>query len=219
MVRESLIRVGPLRLEWAVALRELPEETRAGDRHGMIAFPGGILAAAVDGLGHGPDAADAAERAVGILEKHAGEPVTNLVLRCHTALERTRGAVLALASFNAIAYTFTWVAVGSVHGVLLRGAPHDRSRSYLVPSPGVVGSRLSTLRPTVVPVERGDVVCLATDGVETAFAESVTPTGTPRRIAESVLAEHARRTDEALILVARCLEPTHERWHSTRRRS
>ena len=49
-------------IEWGVASRALPGETRSGDLHVVESFAGGALVAAVDGLGHGEEAADAADR-------------------------------------------------------------------------------------------------------------------------------------------------------------
>lgn len=214
MVTESTIRVGPLRVEWAAAQRGMPGEEPAGDRYAVIRFPGGVLAAVVDGLGYGAEAATPADRVLEILERHPAEPVAVLALRCHEALARMRGAVMALASFDATGDSLTWLGVGSVRGLLLHGTPvWDRTRTYLVPFPGVVGARMPSLRPSVVPVARGDLLLLVTDGVEAGFAEAVGSAGTPRQIAESILAQYARETDEALVLVARCLvEPTRRSW-------
>ena len=41
-------------IEWGVATRALPGQAESGDRHLVQRFPDGVLAAVVDGLGHGP---------------------------------------------------------------------------------------------------------------------------------------------------------------------
>jgi hypothetical protein len=51
-------------------------------------FDSGVLLGAVDGLGHGAEAAAAACAAVTLLEAHRSEPVVDLVLRCHAGLVR-----------------------------------------------------------------------------------------------------------------------------------
>ena len=62
----------PARLELGIAERALPGEQRSGDRAVLVAYEGGALVAAIDGLGHGGDAADAAEIARNITT-YAGE--------------------------------------------------------------------------------------------------------------------------------------------------
>jgi phosphoserine phosphatase RsbX len=44
---------------------------------------------------------------------------------------------------------------------------------------------------------------LATDGIRSRFADAIDAREPPRRIAARVLAEHARDSDDALVLVAR----------------
>ena len=107
-------------VDWGVAERSLSGEVESGDRCLVKPFPGGVLVAAVDGLGHGPEAAAAAARAIGTLERHAQDSVVSLVRRCHESLQGTRGAVMSLASLSAAEGTMTWLGVGNVEGVLIR---------------------------------------------------------------------------------------------------
>ena len=52
-------------IEWAVAGAPIDGETESGDLHAVVQFEGGVLVGAVDGLGHGAEAAVAARAAVG----------------------------------------------------------------------------------------------------------------------------------------------------------
>src|SRR5260221_455136 len=87
-------------LEWGVAAMALAG-LASGDSSVVQPFPGGVLVAVVDGLGHGPEAAAAAQVAVDILTRHADEELLALVKRCHEGMLPTRGAVMSLASFHA----------------------------------------------------------------------------------------------------------------------
>ena len=100
-----MIRRGPPVVDWAVASRAYPDQVESGDRHLVAPFRAGVLLAAVDGLGHGSEAALAACTALEVLEAHRAEPVVELVRRCHKALAATRGAVMSLASVDALART------------------------------------------------------------------------------------------------------------------
>lgn len=193
--------VGALEIGWAGAA--LAGEAESGDAHVVAPFEGGALVAVLDGLGHGPEAAEASLEAVRVLSAHAGEPLVALVGRCHEALRRTRGAVLAAASFLT-AGSMEWVGVGNVEGLLLRraGAPR-RAREALASRGGVVGYQLPPLRTATLPVAAGDTLVFATDGLRSAFVEALTPAASPRELADALLARYARGTDDALVLVAR----------------
>jgi len=196
----------PPLIEWGVAVQPLEGEAESGDQYVVQPFPKGVLVAAVDGLGHGPEAAAAARSAVAILKDYAHEPVISLLRRCHERLIRTRGAVMSLASFNALDNTMTWLGVGNVEGVLLRAdAAADPPRENVLLRGGVVGCQLPTLHASILPVTRGDVLILATDGIRSGFVEDVTLSDPPQRIAEHILARRATGMDDALVLVARYL--------------
>jgi negative regulator of sigma-B (phosphoserine phosphatase) len=189
-------------IEWQAAHRALDERDESGDQCLVKPFAHGALVAVADGLGHGPEAAVAAKRAMAILEADADQPLTVLVRRCHEHLRPTRGAALSLASFDARGGTMTWLGVGSVDGVLLRATPAARSER-LVPLGGLVGRQLPALYVSVVRVAPGDLLLLATDGIRQDFAESVTASGAAGPSAERILARHATGTDDALVVVAR----------------
>jgi len=57
-------------IEWGVATLTLPGQTASGDRYVVKPFPDGVLVAAIDGVGHGDEAADATKIAVTILETY-----------------------------------------------------------------------------------------------------------------------------------------------------
>src|SRR5437899_2501122 len=196
-------------IEWAVAELVLPGQTESGDRGLVTATSGGSLVAVVDGLGHGAEAAGAAKAAVSSLERHAQEPIIQLIRNCHRSLAGTRGVVMSVAEFDARAETMTWIGVGNVEGVLLRAqATVSPRRESLLMRGGVVGAHLPTLAAAIVPVMRGDTLILATDGVRSDFAsEHLAHGDPPQELADYILAKWGTKTDDALVLVARYLGP------------
>lgn len=196
---------GDLRwVEVGVAGRALPGEAASGDRAVIRAFPGGVLIGALDGLGHGGEAAEAARRGCAMLERHVGESVITLVKRSHAELTDTRGVVMSLASLNVIDGTLTWLGVGNVEGVLWQRDGIGRVvRSGLVTRGGVVGAQLPVLRAEVMTVSRGDLLVFATDGIRSDFAENVALEHSPQELADRILARYGRDTDDALVVAAR----------------
>jgi serine phosphatase RsbU (regulator of sigma subunit) len=192
-------------VQWRAAARAYGGAGVSGDLEVVACYPGGVLAAVIDGLGHGPEAAAAARAAEEVLRQRPGETVTDLMALCHEALRRTRGAVISLASFDAASATLTWLGVGNVAGVLLRLSPGALpEREGLLSRGGVVGFRLPRLRAISLPVRRGDVLVFATDGIKADFHRDLTPARSIDDLAAWILLEHGRTTDDALVLVVLC---------------
>ncbi|HEX3690478.1 MAG TPA: SpoIIE family protein phosphatase [Solirubrobacteraceae bacterium] len=201
---ETSIQVGPLLIETAAMTKE--GEQISGDRACIGYSDAGVLVGVVDGLGHGADAGEAAHRAREVLEAPAmGMGVTEVLQRCHAALRGSRGAVIALAGFPAAATEMEWLAVGNVEGVLVRGRPGTSRREMIVQRPGIVGHHLPPLRSATLPLQPGDMLVFATDGLRREVAQAVSRSG-PARLqggAGELLEEFATGNDDALLLTAR----------------
>jgi serine/threonine protein phosphatase PrpC len=191
-------------LEWGVSVKALAGESECGDACAVVPHAAGILVAVVDGMGHGAEAAAASRAAVAMLERHPHEPLAQLLTRCHEGIRKTRGAVLSLASFQAGANTMTWAAIGNVEGMLFRA---DRTakpvRETLVPRGGTVGYNMPVPRVTTVRVFRGDMLVFATDGIAGNFGDLSLVGQEPQAAADLILRRCAKRSDDALVLVAR----------------
>ena len=191
-------------ISWAVAGRPLEGESTSGDMHVAIETPAGALLAVIDGLGHGPEAAQAAEAAVEVLTAQPQAPVDALIDDCHRALKRTRGAAITVVSVDASARRLDWIGVGNVEGRLLRAATDERQDAEsLLLRAGVVGYRLPPMRVTTAPIATGDLLVLASDGLDPAFDQTVDHQADVQKIADELLARHGRPIDDATVLVAR----------------
>ena len=191
-------------LEYGFSKSVLPGHSASGDLHLVRCTKGGILLAAIDGLGHGEQAAEAARTAMSVLRADFDEPVISLVERCHEKLRKTRGVVLSLASVDADQGMMTWIGVGNVQGVLMRSnGAKAPAKEMLLLRGGVVGSQLPALQATVLPIARGDTLYFATDGVRSEFSENLIAMENPKRAAERILEQFQSGNDDALVLVAR----------------
>jgi negative regulator of sigma-B (phosphoserine phosphatase) len=193
-------------IEWGVAAHTLAGEQESGDLSVVEWFPDGVLVAVIDALGHGQEAAVAARVAGATLHAHASEPVATLVRRCHEQLRFTRGVVMTVASFDARAGTMIWLGIGNVDGYLVRADSPDgttkRRREAIVTRGGVVGFQLPTTNAVSLPLTPGDMLILATDGITSGFIGGHRR-GTPQEIADDILAQYGKTTDDALVFVAR----------------
>jgi negative regulator of sigma-B (phosphoserine phosphatase) len=191
----------PAALERGIAERALAGETRSGDCAAFVTRADGALVAAIDGLGHGGEAADAAELAADVVARHPDEDPVALLERCHAALRKTRGAVMTVAWFDLGGARLRWTGVGNVEGRLVRagGGPSEGAFTR----GGVVGYNLPDTRVTSTSLEDGDVMVMITDGVESDFAAAIALGGSAQQMADRILAMHAREADDALVVVVR----------------
>ena len=191
-------------IEWGVATRNRRGEAMNGDLGVVAVLPEGLLVAAIDGLGHGGEAARAAREAGEVVRERASEELVPLIECCHDALRNTRGAVIGLAFMSHLRRTMTWLGVGNIEGLVLSADPSAlQPKGYLALGSGVLGHELQSVRIATLDVRRGDVLILATDGVEAAFADSVDISGSAQDISERILAVHWKPIDDALVLAVR----------------
>ncbi len=215
MIRSLLQRSRSSLIEWGVCGCLPPGETESGDMHVVQSVSRGALVAAVDGAGHGSEAAAAARIAVSTLKDFAGEGIISLLRACHQRLKGTRGAVMSLVSFDGYRNEMMWLGVGNVAGMLRRrssqGCVTDEPRRENSASEGIalrggiVGYRLPLLKPAVLPVSRGDTVALATDGIHPDFVRDLDSETPPRELAARLCAKYSTGRDDGLVLVVRYL--------------
>ncbi|MGR8941305.1 MAG: SpoIIE family protein phosphatase [Gammaproteobacteria bacterium] len=202
--------MGPL-IDSGIAARTLAGEAVSGDRAWVRITSHRVLAAVIDGLGHGEAAGLASERAVEALDMHVDDEPAVQIERCHQALKGTRGAAMSLATIDAREGNMTWLGVGNVEGQLLRVSAMPPSLDSLLTRGGVVGYQLPPLRAYRLPIIAGDLLIFTTDGINSHFPSHF-PVADPllrrqpaQEIADHLLARFGKTTDDALVLVIRYL--------------
>ena len=193
-------------IEWGIAARCRHGEATSGDVAVVDLLPDGALVAGIDGLGHGSEAARAARKAAAVMRESPDDDLVRLVQRCHCALRGTRGAAISVAFVSASESRMTWLGVGNVEGRVLSGDPAEtRPKGSLALGRGVPGHELPAVRAATITVAPGDVLLLATDGVDAGFADSLELSGSSQAISERILSDHRRPSDDALVIVVRYL--------------
>lgn len=191
-------------IEYGVANFSLPGHGKSGDHFLICPNRDGVLIAAMDGIGHGEEAANASKAAAAVFTTWPDEHIISLVERCHEELRSTRGVVVSLASIDAAHGMMTWLGIGNVQGALMRaGAEKGTVQEMLLLRGGVVGSQLPSMQAAVLPFERGDTLIFATDGVRPQWFESLSALESPQRAADRILERYQSGNDDALVLVVR----------------
>jgi anti-sigma regulatory factor (Ser/Thr protein kinase) len=164
-----------------------------------------FAAVIVDGLGHGPEAASAAARAIEVFERQAAaglSPLPDFTRQAHQAMLGTRGGVLGVCLIDHDVVTYT--GVGNTTGRIL-GGPRGQ---HLIGQHGTLGTHLAPPTPKHATYARstGATLILTTDGIDTRWDPAVYPellSQHPAVVAATLHRDHARSADDATILVAR----------------
>ncbi len=151
-----------------VACRWMPmhEGEPCGDSVGHFVWPGPCAApqhllAIIDGLGHGPEAAIAAQAAMDLLAAHASLPLADLFARLDARLVGTRGAAIGLVQLHG--HHLRHAGVGNTRALHRRGDAVARLPSQN----GIVGGGApARLAVNELDLERGDWLLLYTDGIQ-----------------------------------------------------
>jgi anti-sigma regulatory factor (Ser/Thr protein kinase) len=179
-----------------------PGERVCGDAW-AFALDGSRAAVLVaDGLGHGPDAAEASAAAVEAFRTEPFMAPRLLLERLHARLRPTRGAAISLMQADEDAGTIRMAGAGNVVGRLVTGL-EDRT---LLTQHGTAGISIRTPDEVSVPWPAHALLVLCSDGVETRWKpELLRPVlgRDPALAAALLLREHGRGRDDATVAVLR----------------
>lgn len=178
------------------AQRPVGNETVCGDSFIVVPIEQGLLLCLADGLGHGPDAYAASDKACRYAQEHAEKPLEALMRGIDGALRGTRGAAVSLLTLTAQRVRF--LGVGNVE---LRA--HARVRIAPPTQPGIVGQGMRPLRVWDYALAHGDLFALLSDGISTRFDLEKLAHLTPQAIAQEILAKHQKSHDDACCVIAR----------------
>jgi anti-sigma regulatory factor (Ser/Thr protein kinase) len=176
-------------------------ERVSGDGMAWEQTPERTVILSVDGLGHGREAAEAAEEAIRIFQTYKAQAPGEIISRIHDALKKTRGAAGAVAEIRPLAGTLIYAGVGNISAAVMDG----ESRS-LVSHNGTLGHILARIQEFKVEWPRRAVLIMHSDGLQTRWDLSKYPGLLARRpavIAGVLFRDFRRQRDDASVLVAK----------------
>lgn len=101
--------------------RPHPRETQSGDMTFIERGASKLRLAVIDGLGHGPAAREAAQRAVLALQGQLGLSLEDAILKAHQSVATTRGATLGLVDVDLEAKLVRATTIGNIRVVMFFG--------------------------------------------------------------------------------------------------
>jgi len=188
-------------LEHSSQIRPCLGERVSGDAVVIQPLEGGIFAAIVDVLGHGPDAHELAVVIDSYLSRHGSSDVSGLMTRLHQAVKGTRGAAVGLCAIDAATGRACYVGTGNT--VMRRFGKAD---TRLVSQDGILGQNMRTPRPQTLQLEAGDLILLYTDGVRDRFTSDEYPgifQHAPKEVVRTIVERFGKDHDDVACIALR----------------
>ena len=178
-----------------------PGEDVCGDSWSIAIGPEETTLLVADGLGHGPEAAEAAVEAVRLFHRFNGHRAPVLLDYIHGGLRATRGAAVSVARFQPASGKLIYSGVGNVAGVIAANGELRR----MVSMPGTAGHNARKMQAFEYPFTLG-LVILHSDGIVSSWTLDRYPNLAARHptlIAAVLYRDLARHRDDATVLVAK----------------
>jgi serine phosphatase RsbU (regulator of sigma subunit) len=157
---------------------------------------------AVDGLGHGRSAAEAAQTAVRLFKASAERRPSEILDRVHRGIKSTRGAAAAVAEIDQARRIVRYAGIGNIAGWVMA----EGSLRAVTSHPGILGHSVRKIQEFEYPLPPDGVVVLHSDGLTNRWKPDPYP-GLLRRdvatVAGVIYRDSVRERDDSLILVFR----------------
>jgi anti-sigma regulatory factor (Ser/Thr protein kinase) len=180
----------------------MPGETVSGDGWAVEHRAERTTILVVDGLGHGPQAAEVARTAMSVFRANAGLHPAEMMHTLHAGLRSTRGAAVAVAEIERAQEVLRFAGVGNIAGAICSA---DSSRS-MVSYNGTVGHEVRKVQEFTYPFPHGALLVMHSDGLSARWsldAYAGLAGRDPVLIAAVLYRDFRRERDDATVLVLR----------------
>jgi len=180
-----------------------PSEQVSGDDCALRVDGDDTVMMVVDGLGHGPQAADAAAHAMRLFDRHWTSAPAAILEALHAGLRATRGAAVAVARIEPARGRVRYAGVGNIVGAVVTPGQAKRMLSHN----GTVGHVARKFQEIDYPIaDATAIVVMHSDGLGTSWSLDDYPgllLAHPTLIAAVLFRDFGRGRDDATALVAR----------------
>lgn len=124
-----------------------------------------LVVTLLDGLGHGPQAHDAAELGIAAAAEAHMQSADEVIARMHARMSRSRGGAAAVFCYDSATSQVQFAGIGNISAAI-----HDGNTSRGLPShPGIVGAQFRRIQPFNLVTEAGNLVLMHSDGLQTRW--------------------------------------------------
>jgi len=156
-----------------------------------------------DGLGHGPEANKAINEAAAAFKVFPEYSPTETLRFIHTAIKKTRGAVINILGYDFGRKMWTSAGIGNIAARMFGPVSFKNHMSYN----GIVGHNIpTTMSDQEYPVEEFNQAMLCSDGIKTRIDLARYPMMHKYDLtilAAAIYKDHARRNDDMSVVIAK----------------
>ncbi|MBD1383853.1 serine/threonine protein kinase [Mucilaginibacter rigui] len=156
-----------------------------------------------DGLGHGPEANKAVNEAANAFKVFPDFSPTETIRFIHANIKKTRGAVINIVGYNYEQKVWTSAGVGNIAARFFGHSNFKNQMSYN----GIVGHNIpNTMNDQQYLADEYNYLMLCSDGIKTRIDTARYPMITkydPAILASAIYKDHARRTDDMSVVIAK----------------
>ena len=177
-------------------------ERACGDGWLVVHGDSRTLAVIVDGLGHGIEAAKAADEALRIVREHVDAAPAAIIQAAHGALRATRGAAMAVADLRPASGEVRFAGVGNIAGSIVG---RDGTKS-MASHNGTVGHSMTKVQEFSYAYPADACVIMHSDGIQTRWRLDAYPglqLRHPALVAGVLHRDFLRGRDDATVLALR----------------
>jgi len=186
-------------MKFAHLCRPKSGESLCGDAVGIFGTEANRLFAVLDGLGHGPEANEACQKALEFIGPAWEEDLETIIWGSHEHVRDTRGLALFLCRFSdGEKKLLECAGIGNVEFKAF-------GDSTIAPFPrdGVVGHRVRKVSSFHYGYGEGGTFAVFTDGIHASFNLANVAHLEPPQAAQDILEKYGKDYDDATILLVR----------------
>lgn len=187
-----------------------PSEVDCGDGYAVLGKGHDLYLMAIDGLGHGPQAHEAAKQVAEAFRLAPGPDPANALRSIHESVRRTRGAVGFLAHIIDSRH-LSYCGVGNIAGKLFstEGGSIGTAYKNIISYNGIIGHNIpGSLHNQQLEWSRNKLLVLHSDGLKSRWDLSKYPNlhrHHASTIAAVIYRDFSRHTDDTLVLVCKAI--------------
>jgi len=189
-------------MRFGYVLVPIAGETACGDSISVIHNGSRASCMVIDGLGHGLEAAEAAETGLRFFAQHSHEPPQQIISGIHSALRPTRGAAVAIAEIDLSTRKVRYCGIGNISATIV---DDERMRS-MISHNGTAGHIASRITEFLYEFPPGAMLVMHSDGVSGRWDLGNYP-GLQRKhpsvVAGVIYRDHRRIRDDASVLAVK----------------
>jgi anti-sigma regulatory factor (Ser/Thr protein kinase) len=156
-----------------------------------------------DGIGHGPDATEAADEAVRIFEASRNQTLADILLDINGSLRKTRGAAGAITQLFPQAGEVHFAGIGNISAVVINSELKSQGMASLN---GTLGGEFHGVQEFTYPWEKNSILVMHSDGLIAGWHLNRYPgllTKHPSLIAGVLYRDYKRGKDDTTVLVVK----------------